>query len=92
MSISKPYDLALYEDGCALVAVYGNKGMDPTESLAPDRAFGPNVPAGVEAIFGGHAVSGQLPVDIFAVAAAPDGTPTIDTAHPLYPFGSGESF
>lgn len=92
MSISKPYDLALYRPGCALVAVYGNKGMDPTESLAPDFAFGPNVPAGVEVIFGGHAAQGKLPVDLCAVAAGPDGAPLIDTAQVVYPFGSGEEY
>ena len=92
MSISKPYDLALYDEGAALVAVFGNKGMDPTEALAPDHAFGPNVPAGVEAVFGGHSVAGQLPVDIYAVATADDGTSTIDTSKIVYPFGSGETY
>ncbi len=92
MSVSKPYDLALYPEGCALVAVYGNKGMDPTEALAPDHAFGPNVPAGVEAIFGGHAVSGQLPVDVFAIIADADGTPSIDTSQVVYPYGCGETY
>lgn len=32
MSISKPYDVANYADSDAIVAVYGNKGMDPTSS------------------------------------------------------------
>ncbi len=91
MSVSKPYDLALYDDGCALLAVYGNKGMDPTEALAPDHAFGPNVVAGVEAIFGGHKVTGKLPVDIFAVATGADGSSAIDTNTVLYPFGTGET-
>ncbi len=90
MSVSKPYDLALYDEGCALVAVYGNKGMDPTEALAPDHAFGPNVPAGVEAIFGGHEASGKLPVDIYAATAGPDGASTIDTSTVTYPYGTGE--
>ena len=92
MSISKPYDLALYDEGAALVAVYGNKGMDPTEALAPDHAFGPNVPAGVEAIFGGHEVSGKLPVDIFAVTAGDDGASTIDTSTVVYEYGTGETY
>ncbi len=90
MSVSKPYDLALYEKGCALLAVYGNKGMDPTEALAPDHAFGPNVPAGVEAVFGGHAVEGKLPVDIYAIVTGEDGEPTIDTSQVVYPFGAGK--
>ena len=91
MSVSKPYDLALYDEGCALVAVYGNKGMDPTEALAPDHAFGPNVPAGVEAIFGGHEVTGKLPVDIYAATTGPDGASTIDTSTVIYPYGTGET-
>ena len=90
MSIAKPYDVALYPQDCPVVAVYGNKGMDPTEALAPSNAFGPNIPAGVEAIFGGHAVVGKLPVDVFAVANGPDGTPSIDTGQVVYPFGAGE--
>lgn len=64
MSISKPYDVANYPDAKAIVAVYGNKGMDPTESLRPDNAFGPNITAGVEVIFNGLKHIGRLPVDI----------------------------
>ena len=60
LSISKPYDVAAK----AILAVYGNKGMDPTESLKPDNAFGPNIPAGVEVIFNGKEHLGTLPVDI----------------------------
>ena len=90
MSIAKPYDVALYPQDCPVVAVYGNKGMDPTEALAPSNAFGPNIPAGVEAIFGGHAIMGKLPVDVFAVATSSDGTPFIDTGRIVYPFGAGE--
>lgn len=65
MSISKPYDVANYPNAKAVTAVYGNKGMDPTEGLNPDNAFGPNIPAGIEVIFGGHKASGKLPVDVF---------------------------
>ena len=64
MSISKPYDVANYADSDAIVAVYGNKGMDPTEALKPDNAFGPNIIAGVEVIFGRFAASGKLPVNV----------------------------
>ncbi len=64
MSISKPYDVANYPTAKAIVAVYGNKGMDPTEALRPDNAFGPNIPAGVEVIFAGLAHKGTLPVDV----------------------------
>ena len=64
MSISKPYDVANYPNAKAIVAVYGNKGMDPTESLKPDNAFGPNIPAGVEVIFNGQKHVGTLPVNV----------------------------
>ena len=64
LSISKPYDVANYPAAKAILAVYGNKGMDPTESLKPDNAFGPNIPAGVEVIFNGKEHVGTLPVDI----------------------------
>ena len=90
MSIAKPYDVALYPQDCPVVTVYGNKGMDPTEAFAPSNAFGPNIPAGVEAIFGGHAITGKLPVDVFAPATSSDGTPYVDTGQVVYPFGAGE--
>lgn len=64
LSISKPYDVANYPVAKSILAVYGNKGMDPTESLKPDNAFGPNIPAGVEVIFNGKEHLGTLPVDI----------------------------
>ena len=40
------------------------RDRDPTEGLTPDSAFGPNIPAGIEVIFGGHAATGKLPVDV----------------------------
>lgn len=64
LSISKPYDVANYPAAKAILAVYGNKGMDPTESLRPDNAFGPNITAGVEVVFNGLKHIGRLPVDI----------------------------
>lgn len=64
MSISKPYDVQNYGSADAIVAVYGNKGMDPTEALTPDAAFGPNIIAGVEVIFGVFGAQGKLPVNV----------------------------
>ena len=64
MSISHPYDVQFYDNADAIMAVYGNKGMDPTEGLVPDAAFGPNVPAGVEVAFGIFPAQGTLPVNI----------------------------
>ncbi|MDO4436413.1 MAG: glycoside hydrolase family 3 N-terminal domain-containing protein [Coriobacteriaceae bacterium] len=88
LSISKPYDAAAYPDAPAIAIAYGNKGMDPTEGLAPTSAFGPNVPAGVEVIFGGHAAQGKLPVDVFAIKRV-DGKTTIDTGNVVYQYGFG---
>lgn len=86
MSISKPYDVANYPQAKAIVAVYGNKGMDPTEALAPSNAFGPNIPAGVQVIFGGAAARGKLPVDIPAF----DGSDF--TGNIVYPRGFGLTY
>ncbi|WP_245798950.1 hypothetical protein [Collinsella vaginalis] len=91
LSISKPYDVAAYPEAAAIAAAYGNKGMDPTEGLTPDAAFGPNVPAGVEVIFGGHAAGGKLPVDVYAVKVE-NGTATIDTSEIVYPYGTGLTY
>lgn len=88
LSISKPYDTANYPAAKAVLAVYGNKGMDPTEGLQPDNAFGPNIPAGIEIIFGNANANGKLPVNI----------PTIDENHNMditniaYPLGFGLSY
>lgn len=88
LSISKPYDAAAYPEAPAIAIAYGNKGMDPTEGLSPSAAFGPNVPAGVEVIFGGHGASGKLPVDVFATKRV-NGKMVIDTDTVVYPFGFG---
>lgn len=92
MSISKPYDVAVYDESPAVVAVYGNKGMDPTEGLAPSAAFGPNVPAGVEVIFGGHAAGGKLPVDVFEVKKDDTGATVIDTTKVKYAIGTSITY
>ena len=86
LSISKPYDVANYPDADGVVAVYGAKGMDPTEGLRPDNAFGPNIPAGIEIILGNGNAQGTLPVDI----------PLINENHEMtdeiaYKFGFGLS-
>lgn len=84
MSISKPYDVANYPNAKAIVAVYGNKGMDPTESLKPDNAFGPNIPAGVEVIFNGQKHVGTLPVNVPRIK---DGI--MSETEVAYPIGHG---
>ena len=72
MSVDKPYDVQLYPDADAVLAVYGCKGstLDVTEALiggavlADENACGPNITAGVEVVFGVFGASGKLPVNI----------------------------
>lgn len=84
VSIFQPYDVANYPDASAILAAYGAKGMDPTESLQPDKAFGPNIPAAVEVIFGNYQAKGRLPVNIPVIK---DGK--VDTSQNAYAFGFG---
>ena len=67
VSVGKPYDIAAHKDVKAQLVAYGYKGMDPTEAdggLSPVQAFGPNIPAAMEVIFGGAEARGILPVSI----------------------------
>lgn len=70
-SADKPYDVQSYPNADAVLAVYGCKGssVDPTEALlggitSDTAAFGPNLIAGLEVIFGVYGACGKLPVDI----------------------------
>ncbi|QZY33056.1 glycoside hydrolase family 3 protein [Bacillus amyloliquefaciens] len=74
MSLRNPYDAANFEEAEALIAVYGFKGYTDGQFLQP------NIPAGIEAIFGQTKPQGRLPADIPSVT------------HPgttLYPYGFG---
>jgi beta-N-acetylhexosaminidase len=62
--------------------------MDPTEGLKSSSAFGPNVPAGIEVLMGGHAAQGKLPVDLYDVAVDEDGA-SFNLDSIAYPFGFG---
>lgn len=72
MSVSIPYDVQLYPDADAVIAVYGCRGssMEVTQELidgyitADTKACGPNIIAGVEVIFGVFGASGHLPVSV----------------------------
>jgi len=71
VSVGKPYDVAAHKNAKAEVIAYGYKGMDPTEAdggLSPVQAFGPNIPASIEVIFGAAEARGTLPVSIPVVA------------------------
>lgn len=68
ISANKPYDVQMYPNADAIMAVYGSKG-DPTEQLiggatGSTSATGPNITAGVEVAFGVFGASGKLPVSI----------------------------
>ncbi|MBR4027243.1 MAG: FIVAR domain-containing protein, partial [Lachnospiraceae bacterium] len=71
MSVDKPYDVQLYPNADAILAVYGCKGssVDVTESLVggvtnSKATYGPNIIAGVEVALGTFGATGTLPVDI----------------------------
>ncbi|MED4339125.1 glycoside hydrolase family 3 N-terminal domain-containing protein [Bacillus licheniformis] len=74
MSLRNPYDTANFEEAEAVIAVYGFKGY------ANGRFRQPNIPAGVEAIFGKAKPKGTLPVDIPSVTRP---------GETLYPYGYG---
>ena len=73
VSVDKPYDVQLYPDASAVLAVYGDKGT------------GPNLSAGVEAALGAFNIQGTLPVDIPKFDAASGKY----TSEIVYPRGSG---
>lgn len=71
MSINTPYDVQLYPDADAVMAAYGWVGssVDVNEAIEKgitesDRAYGPNIIAGIEVIFGVFDASGRLPVSV----------------------------
>lgn len=74
MSLRNPYDTANFEEAAAVIAVYGFKGY------ANGGFRQPNIPAGVEVIFGKAKPKGTLPVDIPSVTRP---------GETLYPFGYG---
>ena len=70
-SVDKPYDVQSYPEADAVLAVYGCKGssLDPTQALvdgvtSTEKASGPNMVAGIEAILGVVNPAGKLPVAI----------------------------
>lgn len=69
VSVDKPYDVQLYPDASAVLAVYGDKGT------------GPNLRAGVEAALGVFNITGTLPVNIPAFNAS-TGTYSSEIVYP----------
>ncbi|MBE6052949.1 MAG: beta-hexosaminidase [Clostridium sartagoforme] len=88
VSVGKPYDIAAHTDSKAELVAYGYKGMDPTEAdggLSPVQAFGPNIPAAMDIIFGAAEAQGTLPVSVPTIDV--NGTPDLTTN--AFEFGDG---
>lgn len=92
-SVDKPYDVQSYPDADAVIAVYGCQGstIDPTEALiggttASSAAYGPNIIAGIEVMFGVFPAQGTLPVNI------PELKNGSYTESILYPAGYGLTY
>lgn len=88
VSVGKPYDVAAHKNAKAEVIAYGYKGMDPTEAdggLSPVQAFGPNIPAAIEVVFGAAEARGTLPVSIPTVDE--NGTANLEVNAFDYGFG-----
>ena len=71
MSVDKPYDVQMYANADAILAVYGCKGssVDVTEAIvggvtSSKAAYGPNIIAGIEVALGTFGAQGSLPVNI----------------------------
>ena len=71
MSVDKPYDVQMYANADAILAVYGCKGssVDVTEAIvggvtSSKTAYGPNIIAGIEVALGTFGAQGSLPVNI----------------------------
>ncbi len=75
LSTDKPYDVQLYPDADAILAVYGKKGSTVSgmpqliygETTESEDACGPNIVAGIEVAFGVFGASGKLPVSVPAL-------------------------
>ena len=95
ISINTPYDTQLYPNADAVCAVYGWKGssIDPIDAIIKEitdseLACGPNIIAGVEAVFGMFDPQGKLPVNIPEF----DSEKKCFTDKILYPRGYGLSY
>ena len=67
ISIKLPYDVARYQNADAILVAYNAKGMDeaPTRFTGETKAYGPNLPVAIGAVFGEYVPSAKLPVNIF---------------------------
>ncbi len=86
ISACLPYDVAAYQDADAILVTYGYKSITEIPQDKADEApdYGPNLPAAIEAVFGGYTPSGCLPLEIPKTGAAASSENQI-----LYPSGYG---
>jgi len=66
LSLRNPYDVAVQPDAPAQLLIYGFKGdpNGPDSEAGNLKSAGPNLPAGIRAIFGEVKPGGKLPVDV----------------------------
>ncbi len=66
LSLRNPYDVAVQPDAPAQLIIYGFKGdpNGPDSEAGNAKSAGPNLPAGIRAIFGEVKPTGKLPVDV----------------------------
>ncbi len=83
VSMHLPQDAALLTNARALVAVYNPSGMSDTAAADSSYAYGPNLPAAIDVIFGAAKAEGKLPVTVFAL----DESRSIDLNTVLYECG-----
>ncbi|MDD3333958.1 MAG: glycoside hydrolase family 3 protein [Eubacteriales bacterium] len=60
-------DAALLTQARGLVAAYNPSGMSDTASTDSSYAYGPNLPAAIDVIFGAGQAQGTLPVTVYAL-------------------------
>ena len=94
MSVDKPYDVQLYDNADAILAVYGCKGstVDVTDALigatTSKAAYGPNIIAGIEVALGVFGAQGKLPLNIPRL----DAENLVYTEEIVYPRGYGLTY
>ncbi|WP_214798436.1 MULTISPECIES: glycoside hydrolase family 3 protein [unclassified Exiguobacterium] len=66
LSLRNPYDIAVQLEAPAQLLIYGFKGdpNGPDSEAGNLKSAGPNLPAGIRAIFGEVKPQGKLPVDV----------------------------
>ena len=82
-----PFDTVYYSNADAILVCYCQKGMpyQAVENINTRKAYGVNIPAAIEGVFGAYEIRGVLPIEIPYIGD--DGT--YDCEKIIYPFGYG---